>query len=115
MERKSVAAVFVSIALMVGSYSAFAHERGDREHDRDNDGYAVTASSRINLSFPGVLVNFDLSNNRRGFIWVPGYWQYRGYHRGYAWVSGHWEKREKYRRPYARSSQQCYVDSRYGR
>ena len=27
---------------------------------------------------------------RHGYVWAPGYWDYR--HGHYAWVNGHWER-----------------------
>jgi hypothetical protein len=27
---------------------------------------------------------------RHGYVWAPGYWDYRNHH--YVWVKGHWEK-----------------------
>jgi hypothetical protein len=30
---------------------------------------------------------------RRGYVWVPGYWDWRG-HR-YAWTPGHWERERR--------------------
>jgi hypothetical protein len=30
---------------------------------------------------------------RHGYVWAPGYWDYRNHH--YVWVKGHWEKERR--------------------
>ncbi|MBU2102921.1 MAG: YXWGXW repeat-containing protein [Candidatus Omnitrophota bacterium] len=114
MDRKFVVAALVSLTLLAGSGTAFARERGDSGHDRGKKGYVVTTSSQIKLSFPGVLVNLNLSRDRDRFVWVPGYWQYRGPHYGYVWVPGRWEKSVKYCHVPAHPQRQ-YADSRHRR
>ncbi len=59
-------------------------------------GVATTASAAVDL-----YVNVAPPENRvevvpaprAGYVWAPGYWDYRG-HR-HAWVRGHWERERR--------------------
>ena len=47
---------------------------------------------------------------RAGYVWAPGYWDYRG-HR-HVWVNGHWERaRHGYVLP--RAARGCRTDGRW--
>jgi hypothetical protein len=59
---------------------------------------AAAAAIAPAVSFGGVLVDIDVAppapqveevpGPRGGFVWAPGYWQWRGHN--HVWVRGHW-------------------------
>jgi hypothetical protein len=56
-------------------------------------GMALPASAKtdvdIILNFGPPAVRYEVvPAPRRGYVWAPGYWDYRGRH--HVWVKGHW-------------------------
>ena len=60
-------------------------------------GVALPAAARTNVD---VYLNYGpppapveyIPAPRAGWVWVPGFWDWRGGHHRHAWVSGHWER-----------------------
>jgi hypothetical protein len=58
-------------------------------------GISIPAAARTNVDFslhvgPPVAPVEYVPAPRRGYVWVPGYWDWRG-HRHH-WVRGHWKR-----------------------
>lgn len=56
-------------------------------------GISIPAAARTNVDFylnfgPPVAPVEYVPAPRLGFVWVPGYWDWRGHH--HYWVRGHW-------------------------
>ncbi|GAA0409173.1 YXWGXW repeat-containing protein [Massilia aurea] len=74
-------ATAAAAALLIGT-SAFAPVQAQPHHQR--------ADVIIIKKAPPALRREAVPNARRGFDWVPGYWNWNG--RRHDWVGGHWEK-----------------------
>ena len=81
MARKALAAVSIAL-LSLGAASA--------AQAQTSATVVIQAGTPVYQQPAPVRVQYQAPHPRRGMVWVPGYWDWRG-HR-HVWVAGHFEK-----------------------